>query len=533
MSRSLRKYISDSAASLRLPSPRSLYLLAGLLPKRYSVALVVLAAAYFPLATLLAAWPLEYVTSALVTPPSRGEPAPSYLFHLTTSTAVSFTLLVLALLLSLVIFLAVIGIAQAVLWPAPSLGRLRIHAPPPLEKLRRPGPATGPLAGYEKIGIILAGGGAKGAYQAGALKAIYEFVVEHNAHHKVKMIAGSSIGAWNALFWLADLIQSPDGGPGLLEQWWSQISLQGVVRPTLYVPLYRNYFLSSAPWEDIFTRIFGDKDHPAARERLLRHVSDPAEGMHFYFTLSNVSEARLDYATNRKEHDKESKGRVYEVTDLTSLRDAIFCSMGIPPIFKYRELKDETNKTALFEDGGVVNNLPIRLGTELEGCDLLFVLPLNATFVQQKVNRRSLSRRMLRVMDVRQGVLERNALKMVRLYNQLAGLRDVVKKLQSERDEGDAPQDDEALPLVVRQALKRKNRHVRVFCICPKPDPQLLINTMEFWKSDGASEAFRLMYEATKKQLKENFRKLVNTDGGVKMVQVGAPENAVAVVENF
>lgn len=72
---------------------------------------------------------------------------------------------------------------------------------------------SNPLASYKRIGIILSGGGAKGAYQAGAMQAIYEFLEEHNAHHKVKMIAATSIGSWNALFWLAGLIKSANGGP--------------------------------------------------------------------------------------------------------------------------------------------------------------------------------------------------------------------------------------------------------------------------------------------------------------------------------
>lgn len=65
---------------------------------------------------------------------------------------------------------------------------------------------------YNSIGIILAGGGAKGAYQAGALKAIYDFLSKHDAHHKVRMIAGTSIGSWNALFWLAGLMESENFG---------------------------------------------------------------------------------------------------------------------------------------------------------------------------------------------------------------------------------------------------------------------------------------------------------------------------------
>jgi predicted acylesterase/phospholipase RssA len=66
------------------------------------------------------------------------------------------------------------------------------------------GSTTGGLAAYHSLGIILAGGGAKGAYQAGALKAIYRFLQQHGALGKVRMIAGTSIGAWNAMFWLAE-----------------------------------------------------------------------------------------------------------------------------------------------------------------------------------------------------------------------------------------------------------------------------------------------------------------------------------------
>jgi hypothetical protein len=61
----------------------------------------------------------------------------------------------------------------------------------------------------KKIGIILAGGGAKGAYQAGAMKAIYEFLDERDVLENVKMVAGTSIGSWNGLFWYASFLR-PD-----------------------------------------------------------------------------------------------------------------------------------------------------------------------------------------------------------------------------------------------------------------------------------------------------------------------------------
>jgi len=51
----------------------------------------------------------------------------------------------------------------------------------------------------------------KGAHQAGAMKAIITgFLAEHDALSKVKVISGTSIGSWNAMFWLANLIK-PEG----------------------------------------------------------------------------------------------------------------------------------------------------------------------------------------------------------------------------------------------------------------------------------------------------------------------------------
>jgi hypothetical protein len=43
------------------------------------------------------------------------------------------------------------------------------------------------------------------------MTAIYEFLDCHNALNNVKVIAGTSVGSWNAMFWLAGLIKSPKG----------------------------------------------------------------------------------------------------------------------------------------------------------------------------------------------------------------------------------------------------------------------------------------------------------------------------------
>lgn len=354
-------------------------------------------------------------------------------------------------------------------------------------QIPQPGSSTNnPFADVERIGIVLAGGGAKGAYQAGAMKAIYRFLAEHDALHKVKVISGTSIGSWNALFWLANLIK-PEGkwdGRSVHERWWRSISLKSLAAPTWYVPLYRNAFLSSLPWQRVFDRIFGLSE-------VRKHLQDT--GIHFYLTRSNVRSGELECATNNL--DPPAIAHVtYEYLDakgdpgafLAGIKTAVFASMDLPPLFPY-----VARGNKLYEDGGVVDNLPITFAaTKEEDCDLIFILPLNSDF-EDEPNRTSILARLLRVMDVRQGVLERSGFKMLYLYNELAALR---KHVQS----SPAAQVGQPGSEPLNFALQRKNDVISVFAICPlKSFVQDTINTRELWKSRQAAIAFEVMQEAT------------------------------------
>jgi predicted acylesterase/phospholipase RssA len=426
---------------------------------------------------------------------------------------------------------------------------------------------SNPLADFERIGIILAGGGAKGAYQAGAMKAIYEFLEKYGAHDKVKMIAGTSIGAWNALFWLADMVKDEvdeEGRPvpGALERWWRDVNVSSVINPVTYLPTRQNFFLSNQPWRESFDSLFGAETD--AGRRLLEHLNHPDadETINFYFTCTNIKEARLEVTTNdnrrvtRRDPYLAGTDRLKNMAatiahDLEKLCFGVFSSMDLPPLFEYATPVTRAGGNGgknYFEDGGVIDNLPIYFGTEVEECDLLFILPLNASF-EQEVNQRSLIRRLARVTNIRQGVLERKAFKDIYLFNETAYLREFAHKqddalrLALEYLEGQKeslpeaeqvaakigevlvslpPEDvpaDKLTPL--QRALRRKHKPVQVFSICPAPNPEskLRINTAEFWKTKEAGEAFDGMYEATRKGLQEKFKWLI-AQNFVIMVQV-------------
>ncbi|MBF6558660.1 MAG: patatin-like phospholipase family protein [Candidatus Binataceae bacterium] len=382
----------------------------------------------------------------------------------------------------------------------------------------------------ERIGIILAGGGARGAYQAGALKAIHEFLREYKALHKVKMIAGTSIGAWNAMFWLADLMDSEDrqGRPGI-ETWWKNLKFSELVEfPWLYVPFVSQSMLRATPWRESFVGLFN---------RRLEHAFGAEAPINFYFTRADVEAGVLQYATNRADienridalgRDKDDDYRFFDLIGadddaLKRTAEAVFASIDLPPAFPFARIGKEA-----FEDGGAIDNLPIRFGAPIEDCDLLFVLPLNATFEDQKATGGGLLRRVLRIADIRQGVLERKALSTANTINRFAqrverldfGINTLV---------GSAPPQGVAAEALsgVHEEMAEFNAEYKllyVFSICPAG--QLAIGTFDFWKRKSARDAFDLMYLQTKRELQSRlFEDIEPEDPHMVLVDAAVPES--------
>lgn len=374
------------------------------------------------------------------------------------------------------------------------------------------GPASEIFANVERIGIVLAGGGAKGAFQAGAMKAIYDYLRTHGALDKVKVISGTSIGSWNALFWLADLIDSSDAAPGIHERWWRSISIRALAAPSWYVPFMRSAFLSAAPWRRAFDQVFGREDVRA------RMVGSP---IHFYFTRSDVRSGRLWCTTNNPTAHRIHRVEYEQLAGhdqaafMEGVKEGVFASMDLPPLFPYVR-RGEID----CEDGGVIDNLPV-LFPASDGCDLIFVLPLNADF-EADPNEKSILARLLRVMDVRQGALERHGFKLIYLYNELAALRQHCQAQPAAPADASAP---------LSAALKRRNRVVSVFAICPARDfVQDTLNTQELWKHEAAREAFRVMQRATAQQLEKfDFRRQQD----LIRVKIVKRSGAVLVDEHF
>ncbi|HAX74186.1 MAG TPA: patatin, partial [Firmicutes bacterium] len=59
-----------------------------------------------------------------------------------------------------------------------------------------------------KIGLVLSGGGAKGAYEAGVIKALWDL----GLNKQIKVVSGTSIGVINALIFCMDDLSIVEDG---------------------------------------------------------------------------------------------------------------------------------------------------------------------------------------------------------------------------------------------------------------------------------------------------------------------------------
>jgi NTE family protein len=82
------------------------------------------------------------------------------------------------------------------------------------------------------LGIVLAGGGARGAYEVGVLKALFELYDEADRRPPPLVLCGTSSGAINALF-IADRADDPRGAVAELEGLWRTLQVGRVYRSGL------------------------------------------------------------------------------------------------------------------------------------------------------------------------------------------------------------------------------------------------------------------------------------------------------------
>ncbi|MFA5720159.1 MAG: patatin-like phospholipase family protein [Acholeplasmataceae bacterium] len=198
-----------------------------------------------------------------------------------------------------------------------------------------------------KVGLMLGGGGARGAYQIGVLKALEE----HGLSHIFDVISGASIGALNGYFYLAS-----NSYQKVLDSW-----IYGVVNN----PIDLSKRLKGKDKRGLFsTSVIKEMEDKFMDQTIFKQTKTK-----LYVISTKINTPKLTSMVPWK----WSKVIRYVNESANPLKEAI-SSSSIPIIFGATEVED-----SYFIDGGLVDNNPIDVLID-KGCRLIFACSLDPSY---------------------------------------------------------------------------------------------------------------------------------------------------------
>lgn len=203
-----------------------------------------------------------------------------------------------------------------------------------------------------KIGLALGGGGARGSYQIGILKALDEANILKDIHH----VSGTSIGAINTFMVMAKL------------------SFDRMIEI----------------WEKINNSdIYGSGPDRFKMDRLgIFSLQDAFNVLSREISLSEIRNSKIQgYATSAK-IKKDSlidqilihrmKKEVFHLNDFEDPHKAVLASASIPVLFGSTTIGEDH-----YVDGGAVDNCPVQPLLD-QNCDIVIAVPIDGFFRPKK-----------------------------------------------------------------------------------------------------------------------------------------------------
>jgi NTE family protein len=248
-------------------------------------------------------------------------------------------------------------------------------------------PGKLPLVARERIGLVLAGGGARGAYEAGALSVLLPALEERGQRPSV--ILGTSVGAINAVFAAANahLPASEALDQGL--EHWRSLEMDRVVRPILLEQapktalLYAGEVLGvpGATLRGLLdpAPLAGTLDEWIDWDALHRNVRDGTVDAVGVIATAAATERSIAFVeTASRKPPPRSFGVDYVKTRIST--DLVRASAAIPTIFPAVRVEKPARARGWFYDGGTRLNTPIKPALDF-GVDRVVVIA--ATSIEQ------------------------------------------------------------------------------------------------------------------------------------------------------
>ncbi len=208
----------------------------------------------------------------------------------------------------------------------------------------------------EKIGLVLSGGGSKGAYEAGVYKALRKL------HIKIDIVTGTSIGAVNGMM----IVQKSNYK---IRKFWRTVSFSKIYKEEEF-PKLKDLKLSKVYAQYAKAFINGGGLDISKMEKMFDEYYNPRK-----FFKSDIDFGVVTFnMTKRKPVIKKKK-------DLTSktVKDYVVASASCYPAFQPYKIGED-----LYIDGGYYDNLPINLAAEL-GATKIIAVDLRAIGLKKKI----------------------------------------------------------------------------------------------------------------------------------------------------
>lgn len=208
-----------------------------------------------------------------------------------------------------------------------------------------------------KIGMVLAGGGARGAYQIGVWKALRELDIEKY----IKVVSGTSIGSLNSVLFI-------QGDLEVAEKLWCSISKEKIL-PTANKDLLARGILIALGSKNISLI---KKYIPKALEAGNISRSGLIEMLDTYVDFKKIRESDITAYSTCTEVEKLVP-RYFRLNEYNrdQVKEILLATSALPMIYECTEIDE--NK---YLDGGMVDNVPIQ-PVYGEGCDIIIVVNLS------------------------------------------------------------------------------------------------------------------------------------------------------------
>lgn len=207
-----------------------------------------------------------------------------------------------------------------------------------------------------KIGLVLSGGGGKGAYEIGVWKALKELRIDEF----ITAVSGTSIGALNAVLFL-------QGNYELAESVWLNLSKDKIM------PIDNKELAIKG-----LAMFIGNKNLNLIKKlypKVLEQGNISREGleeiMDKYIEFDSVlRSSKSCYATCSEVPELKSKYFKINNYDKQNVRDILLATSALPMIYESKEIENRR-----YIDGGISDNIPIQ-PLYGEGCDIIIVVHL-------------------------------------------------------------------------------------------------------------------------------------------------------------